>query len=228
MRFARLLAAALLLAPWPAAAAPGPAETGVRVEKPAGDGQHFSQGSGIYLGGGLVLTAAHVVQVDPASNRVTVLLDGRRIDATQVFDGQADGVDLALLLIPAASLPPARQNQAAVEICSDNPEPSRPAQVAALGAVSNAFTIPTPLNSDGPTDTGQWTNILATGFKPGSSGGGVFDPRHGCLWGILSVEMSGPAKSTGRRLDLTAFVPASRIAPFLQAYVETRAQAERR
>ena len=212
-----LLLLALLAAAPPAAADPGPAETGVRVEKPAGDGVHFSQGSGVYLGAGLVLTAAHVVKVDPGSPRVTVLLDGRRLDATLVRDGQPDGVDLALLRLPAASLGSARQAQPAVTLCPDNPEPSRPVQVAALGTVRNAFTIPTPLDSEGPRDTGAWTNILATGFKPGSSGGGVFDPRRSCLWGILAVEMSGPSKTTGRQLDLTAFVPASRIEPFLAA-----------
>lgn len=223
MRFAPLLAAALLVLVSPAEA--GPAEVGVQVEKPAGDGVHFSQGSGVYLGEGLVLTAAHVVAVDPGSNRVTVLLDGVRQDATQVFDGRAEGTDLALLSLPAASLSPARRTQPAVAVCAENPEPSRPVQVAALGTVSVAFTIPSPLNSEGPSDTGRWTNILATGYKAGSSGGGVFDPRQGCLWGILAVELSGPAKSSGRFLDLTAFVPASKIAPFLRAYAESHRQA---
>ena len=83
---------------------PTPAEVGVRVEKPAGDGVHYSQGSGVYLGEGLVLTAAHVVKFDPDHSHVIVLLDGVRTDGNLVFDGQKHNVDLALIKLDANEL----------------------------------------------------------------------------------------------------------------------------
>lgn len=193
-----------------------PAELGVRVEKPAGDGTHFSQGSGIYLGDGLVITAAHVVRLDPANRKVTVLIDGRRRDGSLVSVGQSDSVDLALIKIPAEELGEKRRKQAPVAVCTGNPGPSQPVVVASLGTVSNALTIATPITSD--LQTGSWTNLLSTGYHQGNSGGGVFDPQLGCLWGILNMELSGPSKTDGRFLDLTAFVPASKITPFLDDY----------
>ncbi|SEH40964.1 S1 family peptidase [Magnetospirillum fulvum] len=193
------------------------AERGVRVEQPTGDGVHFSQGSGTYLGDGLILTAAHVVTVNPASTAVTILLDGQRLDGEVIRDGREDGLDLALIRLAPDSLPPHRRTQPQVRICNDNPAPRQPVQVAALGTVTPSATIASPITSDG--QTGNWTDILATGFHAGASGGGVFDPSRACLWGVLIQELSGRAKSSGRRLDLTVFVPASRIGAFLRTPV---------
>jgi len=214
----------ILLLLFPAAAladdrnllAPSPAELGVQVEKPAGDGTHYSEGSGVFLGDGLVLTAAHVVKVDPGNRKVTVLLDGRRRDGTLVPDAQMEKADLALIKLPSEELGDKRRAQAPVAVCTGNPGPSQPVVVASMGTVSNAATISTPITSD--LQTGSWTNLLSTGYHHGNSGGGVFDPRQGCLWGIINLELSGPSKTDGRFLDLTAFVPASKIAPFLDEY----------
>ena len=196
--------------------APSPADAGVRVEKPAGDGVHFMQGSGVYLGHGLVLTARHVVSVDSSSATVTVVMDGWRLSGTDIFDGARANLDLALIRIPMSSLSIARRAQADVSVCRDNPEPSHPVLVAALGTLSIAATIPTPITSEGRT--GSWTNILNKGYHRGNSGGGVFKPGERCLWGILETELSGPSLRTGAMLDLTAFVPASDISAFLESY----------
>lgn len=205
---------------------PTPAEVGVRVEKPAGDGVHYSQGSGVYLGEGLVLTAAHVVKYDPDHSHVTVLLDGIRTDGNLVFDGQKHNVDLALIKLEASELLPKRRDQTPVPLCLANPAPNQPVVVAALGTVSNALTIPSAIASDATAakDTGTWTNILTIGYHQGNSGGGVFHPREGCLWGIINKEMGGPLKGSGVVVDLTAFVPASKIAPFIGEYFEEEAK----
>ncbi len=220
MRILVLLVAALwsggVVAAEPQRFSLAPADVGVRLEKPAGDGVHFSQGSGVYLGGGLVLTAAHVLKVDPAHSKVTVLLDGRRVDGVLVSDGEAEKVDLALVKLPDEALSPARLAQPAVPVCAENPGPSQPVVVASMGTVSNAATIATAITSD--LQTGGWTNLLSTGYHQGNSGGGVFQPERRCLWGIINLELSGPSITDGRPLDLTAFVPASKIAPFLKAY----------
>lgn len=201
---------------------PTPAEVGVRVEKPAGDGVHYSQGSGVYLGEGLVLTAAHVVKFDPDHSHVIVLLDGVRTDGNLVFDGQKHNVDLALIKLDANELSLRRREQTPVPLCLANPAPNQPVVVASLGTVSNALTIPSAIELDASEakDTGTWTNILTTGYHQGNSGGGVFHPREGCLWGIINKEMGGPLKGSGVVVDLTAFVPASKIAPFIGDYFE--------
>ena len=196
--------------------APTPAEVGVRLEKRAGDGQHFSQGSGVFLGDGLVLTAAHVVDVNPDDPKITVVVDGWRIDGAVVQDGQAETekLDLALVKIDQSVLSERRRAQPAVPVCAANPGPSQPVVVASLGTVTQAATISTPITSDG--QTGDWTNLLSTGYHHGNSGGGVFSPGRGCLWGIINLELSGPVE--GRFVDLTAFIPATKIAPFLSLY----------
>lgn len=200
--------------------APVPAELGVRVEKPAGDGVHYQQGSGVYLGGGRVLTAQHVIKLDPQHKDVTVLLDGVRDPATVSAVGtrRRDPVDLALIaLAPSAPILPARRAQPRVAACATNPPPNRKVTVVALGAVTQAATVGTAIasmNGQAVTTEG-WTNILSTGYHAGNSGGGVFDPETGCLWGILSYELGGHLGENGPLVDFTAFVPASKIAPFL-------------
>jgi len=210
---------------------PEPAAVGVRVEKPAGDGVHFAQGSGVYLGDGLVITAAHVIEYDPGHAAVTVLLDGTRTPGAVVFDGERQAkppVDLALIRVATEYLPPARIVQPEVRPCPANPATGQAVTVAALGTVSQSATLPTPLYREGATaltTQGGWTNILVTGYHPGNSGGGVFDPRARCLWGILNLELSGTPAGGARPLDLTAFVPATEIAAFMGDY--RRAQAAR-
>ncbi|HIJ37383.1 MAG TPA: trypsin-like peptidase domain-containing protein, partial [Rhodospirillaceae bacterium] len=84
-------------------------QMGVRIEKPAGDGVHFSQGSGVFVGEGMVLTAAHVVRPDPARRQVIVLLGGWRLDAALVDGAQDDDLDLALIQIPPQAMSIAHQ-----------------------------------------------------------------------------------------------------------------------
>jgi hypothetical protein len=188
------------------AAAPMPAALGVQIEKPAGDGVRFSRGSGVYLGAGRVLTAAHVVAVDPASKAVMVILDGWKVEAGVAAIG-LPAADLALVQIPLAALSRQRQAQAGAPMCDGDPAPDQPMVVAAEGMVTPARTVGTAITSEGKS--GEGTNLLSTGFHQGSSGGGVFDPVRGCLWGILQMEMSG------KTLDLTAFAPARKIKAFL-------------
>jgi hypothetical protein len=201
----------------PAFADPAPAELGVLVQKAAGDGVHFMHGSGVYLGDGLVLTAGHAVHINPSDPTVVIRLDGRLFTGTVVRDGQAENVDLALVKIPAESLPAQRRTQPQVAVCKSNPPPKQPVTVVSQETVTAATTVPSAVTSD-LQNTGTWTDLLSTGYHEGSSGGGVFDKDQGCLWGIIRIELSGRTKDTGRDLDLTAFVPATKIASFLAEY----------
>jgi hypothetical protein len=204
-------------------ATPTPAEVGVRVEKPAGDGVHYQQGSGVYLGDGLVLTAAHVVKLDPTHNKVVVLIDGVRTDGEVVFNGDAHKIDLALIRLVANELTPKRRTQPQVHVCPANAAPNRSVMVASMGTVTAATTIPSAVSTIGAG--GDWTNILSTGYHHGNSGGGVFDPGHDCLWGILVQELSGRLDD-GRNVDLTAFVPTRQIDAFLADFAKQGRTAE--
>ncbi len=205
-----------------AADAPSWGEVGVRVEKPAGDGVHYSQGSGVYLGDGLVLTAAHVVNWDPVHPQVTILIDGVRTEAEVVFDSVSKDTDLAILEVRHDELTAPRRNQSHISLCSTNTPPDHPVVVAALGNVTNATTIPAPVSSMGAA--GHWTNILSSDYPPGNSGGGVFDPVERCLWGIVLAERSGPIN--GVVVHWTAFAPASVVAPFLADFLERKPLAD--
>ena len=209
----RILACLIALAAVPALAEPQDAALvgalGVQIEKPAGDHVHFSQGSGVYLGDGLVLTAAHVVRVDPANPVSSVILDGWKTDARLAVIAQG-GLDLALLRIDPAELSRLRRDMKRVETCPANTVANQPVIVAALGTVTLSKTIGFPLNA--PALKGDWTSILATGYTHGASGGGVFDATKGCLAGIVVVEATAPG------VELTQFVPAPDIAAFLATY----------
>lgn len=191
-----------------------PEAVGVRIEKSVADGVHFSQGSGISLGGGRILTAAHVVAVNPGDPNVTVLIDGKRMTGVVTADGSAESLDLALIRLPLQALSAARRDQPEVAVCPDNPAPSRPVVVAGIGAVARTFTFPKPFTADGG-NAGTWTNLLTTGFPPGYSGSGAFDSRRGCLWGILTLQLAGTPKSTGQPVQLTAMIPALQLADFI-------------
>jgi hypothetical protein len=195
---------------------PLPSEAGVRVEKPTGDGVHYSQGSGVLLGDGLVLTAAHVVKYNPQDPKVTLIMAGWRVDGTLAAIGGPDSIDLALVKTSRAAIPVALRDLAPVTICSHNPGISTPVTVAALGEVSAAMTVATPAKPRGPDNA--WANMLTTPYHQGASGGGVFDAREGCLAGVLIEEVSGYVKPDTPFVDMTVFIPALDIAAFVAKY----------
>lgn len=204
------LAFLLALAAMPALAEPSDAPLagalGVQIEKPAGDNVHFSQGSGVYLGNGLVLTAAHVVAVNPKLASASVIMDGWKTDAKLVATGQS-GLDLALLRVDPAELSRQRREMRPLDICAADTAPNQPVVVAAQGSVSLSQTVGMPITS--PALKGDWKDILATGYSHGASGGGLFDAAKGCLAGIIIIEATAPG------VALTQFVPGPQIAPFL-------------
>lgn len=209
MKSLALLLALLVL---PAAAEPGGAPLagalGVQIEKPAGDGVYFQHGSGVFIGGGLILTAAHVVKLNPADQTATVIMDGWQTGA-KISAIAADGLDLALLKMDPSEISRQRQGLAPVQLCTAPTVANQPVIVAAQGSVSLSKTVGAPIRS--PALTGDWTDILATGYSHGASGGGVFDASSGCLIGIIIIEATAPG------IELTEFVPAAKIAPFLAA-----------
>lgn len=191
---------------------PPPPRVGVLIEKVSDHGHVIASGSGVLLSDALILTAAHVVDRDPQNPVVTVILDGWRVGGLVVSSGQSRKLDLALIKIDPTALPLHRVMSANLAICSNNPPPNQAVVVLSKGMTTRSSTMAL-------TDNGhikEWTNVLSTGYHPGNSGGGVFNPALGCLWGILNIEMSGTIN--GRFVDLTSFVPASQISAFVSEY----------
>jgi S1-C subfamily serine protease len=186
-----------------------PAVVGVQIEKPAGDSVHYSQGSGIFLGDGLVLTAAHVISPNPQLLTVSIVMDGWRTDARLLATAPA-GLDVALLKITSEALSLKRRQLAPTPLCATGTGPDQPVVVAAQGTVSLSRTVGAPIRST--TLNGDWRTILATGYTHGASGGGVFDAQKGCLAGILIIAASGQG------MELTEFLPAAKIAAFLAPF----------
>jgi hypothetical protein len=201
-----------------AAAQPQPAQIGVQVEKPAGDGKQFSQGSGVLIGNGLVLTAAHVIAINPQDPKVTVYLDQRRIDGLVALSGQNDHVDLALIKVDPGALPAASRDLGAVAVCSHNPGPAQPVVVAAMGKTSEETTLLRADPIKDITDPARYSTMLAAGHPKGASGGGVFDSRQGCLAGILVADGVFNTEIAGVPHEVTIFLPSSVITSFLAKY----------
>ena len=190
-----------------------PADLGVRVEKAVGDGKTFAQGSGVLIGGGLVVTAAHVVKYNPTDAGVIVLVEGQRVRGRVVF---SDAIpDVALIKVERSAIPPLSRSRAAT-FCDHDPGPGEPVVVDAIGQVTRSKTIVAPDNP--PYRPVDWNATLGTGYHQGSSGGGVFDAVTGCLLGILIYEVSGRVRPSSPFIDITRFAPAPQIAAALEMY----------
>jgi hypothetical protein len=217
LRNSAIAGLALIAAGTAFAAAPGstPELTGVRVEKPAGDGVHYSQGSGVMIGGGLVLSAAHVFKFNPEDPKVTVLMAGWRVQGTVVSQGDPGAADLALVKVEHTAIPAELRDLPPVPVCTQDAVVDQPLAVAAAGQTAPAKAVGMPGRRG--ADHGA-TNALTPAYHNGASGGGVFDAKEGCLAGIIVQEVSGYTAPDTPFVDVTVFVPASGIAAFLAKY----------
>ena len=193
-----------------------PAKLLVQIQKQVGNQILFSHGSGISLGNGIILTAAHVVSVDPDNPNVKVLMDGVLVPGRVIRIDPAEIRDLALVQVAPEQLTEPKRTQAPLSICAENPGLLKPVWVAAQGQVTRSLTVNTPITAKGQNTNG-WTNLLATGYDHGASGGGVFVMGQNCLSGIVYLQMKGPDRVNGGFLNLTAFVPAAEISDFLSS-----------
>lgn len=213
------IAAVLFLLPaaGTANANPKPVDVGLQVEKPAGDGKLFSQGSGVLIGDGLVLTAAHVIAVNPQDPKVTVFIDNQRVPGTVAFTGQNEHLDLALIKVDPSALPATRRGLEAVNVCSRNPGPAQSFTIAWMGKTSEEKTL---LRADPPKegDQGPVSTMLAAGHPKGASGGGIFDPQQGCLAGVMVADGTFGVNIPGVPHEVTVFLPASKVDGFLAEY----------
>ncbi len=173
-------------------------------------------GDGIYLGHGLVITAAHVVGHWPSLTRPHVVVADQDLAAKIIKEGSFEAVDLALLSVDETVLPVSlrlRRNP----LCKEAPTVGMevidvsPKETARARIIS-PMLIPPQFRAKYPT--------LIT--APQRSGSGLFDAEQKCLLGIMSAKV---LKYNVRKRALGVFtkpngyagyfVPAFTIASFI-------------
>ena len=174
-------------------------------------------GFGIYLGGGAVITAAHVVGRWPLFTRPRVLVGNLDLPAT-VIKMEFGDLDLTLLTIDEARLPISmrlRRNP----ICKTPPVPGEkvfgviPDKVVPTEILSPLYISPLYRQ-----DYNTLTTEVATG-----SGSGIFRASTKCLLGIMSRSVprlrlhtsDEDAEAEAETRPAGYFVPAAKILEFL-------------
>jgi hypothetical protein len=179
-------------------------------------------GLGVYMGNGLVLTAAHVVgRMFWIKTEVEI---GQKILPAEVIKAGSFGtVDLALLSIDDQQVPVSLRLRR-LPICKNNSTPGKEVITATPDKLARSHIIAPNLL---PKNVGpQYRNAMADVATTAASGAGVFDADSKCLLGIVSGKLTAPKSVVGpqseRVRDIAKFfVPASTISSFIPANYRT-------
>ncbi len=178
-------------------------------------------GYGIYLGNGLIITAAHVPG-DVPKTKPHVLVDGEDLPAVLVKQGVFDEVDLTLLSVDSAKLP-VRLRMRRLSLCERPPYPGEAVVTAIPEGVATSHVLPPQAI---PRDLrGRFDTVIADVATTGNSGSGVFDAWSKCLLGIMSRKISVGRRGAGlgtlvHAVDIAKyFVPARQIRAFIPPHV---------
>jgi len=172
-------------------------------------------GYGVYLGRGLVITAAHVVGSASQTNP-GVRIAGIDLPAKAIKEGSTERVDLTLLSIDEKKLPIYLQMRR-MPLCEKPPWPGEPVIVAipestARSRVVSAQLLPLDVRTKFPT-------LIRDVATTGNSGSGVFDAGTKCLLGIMSRKLfvrASTSDAESEEKDIAKyFVPASTIRAFI-------------
>ena len=170
---------------------------------------------GVYLGKGLVITAAHVVG-SAARTKPSVRIAGMDLPANAIREGNFERVDLTLLSIDEQKLPIYLQMRR-MPLCEKNPWPGEPVIVAipegtARSHVMSPQLLPFNIRR-------KFSTVISDVATTGNSGSGVFDAGNKCLLGIMSRKIFVKPKgkdAEGQEKDIAKyFVPASTIRTFI-------------
>ena len=172
-------------------------------------------GYGIYLGRGLVITAAHVVG-SAARTKPRVRIAGMDLPANAIKEGSLERVDLTLLSIDERKLPIYLQMRR-LSLCENQPWPGEPVIVAVPeGTARSHVMLPALLPANVQK---KFSTVISDVATTGNSGSGVFDAGQKCLLGIMSRKITvRPNTATGKaeEKDIAKyFVPASTIRAFI-------------
>jgi hypothetical protein len=172
-------------------------------------------GYGIYLGKGLVITAAHVVG-HAALTRPSVRIAGLELAASVIKEGAFHDVDLTLLSVDEQKLPISLQLRR-LPLCQMPLWVGEPVIVAvpegtARSQILSPSALPGAVRARFPT-------VIKDVATTGNSGSGVFDLGRKCLLGIMSRKIqvrSNPFDSGSKLIDVAKyFVPAKTIGEFI-------------
>ena len=181
-------------------------------------------GQGIYLGKGVIITAAHVLgRWPPFVSNPQVLIAGQKLPAQIIKNGSFETIDLALLSVDEARLPISiqlRRNP----LCKNLPTAGENVIVVLTYTTARTRIISPQLL---PLKYRANFNTFISDIRiAGGSGSGVFDAQRKCLLGIMSSRLWGYHYliENGRRVrDLARntidfarhFISASEIAEFI-------------
>jgi len=177
--------------------------------------QTWGPGRGVYLGNGLVLTAAHVVG-SAARTRPSVRIAGMDLPAKAIKEGNVERVDLTLLSIDEQKLPIYLQMRR-MPLCEKNPWPGEPVIVAVPEETARSHVM-SPLSLPFRVQR-KFSTLISDVGATENSGSGVFDAGNKCLLGIISRKFSvrinsGDAESQEKDIA-KYFVPASTVRAFI-------------
>jgi len=178
-------------------------------------------GYGIYLGNGLVVTAAHVPG-NVVFTRPHVIIGGVDLPAALVKQGAFEETDLTLLSVDSAKLP-IRLQMRRMPLCRRPPYPGEAVVTAVPEGVAASRVLPPTVI---PKDMrGRFGTVIGDVATTGNSGSGVFDAWNECLLGIMSRMISVKLRSARfgapvRTVGIAKyFVPANEIRAFIPANV---------
>jgi hypothetical protein len=175
-------------------------------------------GYGVYLGAGLVLTAAHVVGW-AFWNKPRVEIGGKDFPAKVVKEGSLSSVDVTLLSVDERELP-LSLGLRRISLCRISPFPGERIIVVTPEEIARSQVMPPyALPLDVPA---KFTTVISDVATTGNSGSGVFDENKKCLLGIVSRKISEVrtkqenGQAVRESLDIAKyFVPAPLIAEFM-------------
>src|SRR3984893_1388895 len=175
---------------------------------------------GVYLGKGLVITAAHVVG-SASHSKPSVRIAGLDLTANVLKEGAFERVDLALLSVDEEKLPISLQMRR-MPVCENAPWVGEPVIVAvpegtARSHIMSPWLLP-------PAYRTRFSTVISDVATTGNSGSGVFDAGQKCLLGIMSRKISvhtNSADAESEQKDIAKyFVPASTIRTFILGAAE--------
>lgn len=174
-------------------------------------------GYGIFLGDGLILTAAHVAGRGILTHP-SVVVSGRALPTETVKEGSYPDNDLAVLRVTPPW--PSELDSIHVTICTDPPHPGQPVIVITPDQVSTSVVIAPDVLP--PDLRARYSASIKDVYTTGNSGSGVFDAGSRCLLGIMSSKIEQhlaevvDGRATTRTIGLAKhFVPAADIRAFL-------------
>lgn len=167
---------------------------------------------GVYLGNGLIITAAHVVG---QAKKIDVRIGGRNLLADVIKQGAYERTDLSLLSVDEQKLPLGLRMRR-MPLCERPPWTGQPVIVAIPENTARSRIMSPRLLS--PDVQNRFPTLISDVKTTGNSGSGVFDAGRKCLLGIMSRKIQIRRDVNDKPQDVAKyFVPVSEIRAFIPA-----------